>query len=325
MKKINKKIIFPILIGIVLACYLIPAILKKTNMPALEIKHGSADTSIVSMYKGHKIPIAISRRKKMPQVRDQGRFGTCSEFAIAYALGSKKDKAVFSPAFITAYMRYYSGLTYLSKVNKMMKGFGVYHFNHMPRNDLDIGVNSVSSGLEIARMHGICLEYQHSYKSENFEKLPKARIRKQAAKNGIYNYGGFYVGGFDSAVPGYLGINRARLLLARGKPVIMHIRINSNIYKFVKTGAIFSFAESGNLSSKPYKHALCLTGYNDTISTVDGKGVFYAINCWGASSLRDGYLIITYQEMAWHQYDNYFYWFSFSKKDYNEVFEILYE
>jgi len=69
MKKINKKIIFPILIGIVLACYLIPAILKKTNMPALEIKHGSADTSIVSMYKGHKIPKQKEENASGPRPR----------------------------------------------------------------------------------------------------------------------------------------------------------------------------------------------------------------------------------------------------------------
>ncbi len=288
-----------------------------------------SDTAVIrTTSAGRPLPLGFSRRSKMPAVRDQGLAPTCTEFSLCYALGSVKYKSDFSPAYIGAFVRFYVFLDSLAKLHDYRGDYGRIALRAMPRKIRPLSVGKIGSGLEILRVHGACFEYQHPYKPENLKRLPSARIRKSAQRNRIYDWGCFYVGSLAlqankplKPISGYSGVNKARILLSQGRPVIANISVSDSIYNFERTGTVFSFTEAQDFN--PYNHAVCLVGYNDTVKTADGQGVFYVINSWGTGLQVDGYITISYQEMVRHQYENVFYWFVFSKKEYDDVMQSL--
>ncbi len=108
------------------------------------------------------------------------------------------------------------------------------------------------------------------------------------------------------AIPGYGGVNEARKLLADGQPVVLDFDLREGFGGGMEAeNWIYSYAVNG--TTPPIgMHSVCLAGYNDTLTTKDGKGAFLVINSWGADKFDKGYLWITYKYIALASYNNDF-------------------
>ncbi|MHB1687127.1 MAG: T9SS type A sorting domain-containing protein [Ignavibacteriaceae bacterium] len=157
------------------------------------------------------------------------------------------------------------------------------------------------------------------YVNGDYQILPDISVWKKALNYRTGDWHWFYIGdtlaptspgGNPVPVPGYLGINTARQLLADGQPVMIAFTLTDSYGSTMQTDNwVYSYALAGN---SPFTggHAVCIVGYNDTIKTRDGMGAFRVINSWGADKFDSGYAWITYQMLANKNYTEWFYTFT---------------
>ena len=153
---------------------------------------------------------AVDYTSLMPPVLDQGAQGSCVAFAETYAL---------------------------SFLNNQQFG---YSLNHQYSKALlyNLAATSNSSGmgyitgLDILREIGYVPEPIFPYNDKECTARPDLAVLKTAINNRISpDYYYFPVGdtmsvkgyAFPQAIPGYLGINMAKALLAAGKPVVFSL------------------------------------------------------------------------------------------------------
>ena len=222
------------------------------------------------------MPIAVDLKEKFPPIQDQGDYGTCSAFAACYALGAING-VDYSEAFVSSYM--------------VMDSM------------------STANALQILKSHGVCQEKEYPYTRKNILGRPSKKVRRLARMNKIFDFDYFetnekmdyrgivFVCRQTEASPSFVGINKARKLLSEGIPVILRIIMNGNIHYEFENGRIATTAWFEPLYLNE-SHALCLSGYNDTLKTDDGQGVFIAVNSWGVNPSTGGCVMISYQEVS---------------------------
>ncbi len=221
------------------------------------------------------LPIAVDLKDKFPPIQDQGSYGTCSVFAVCYALGVI-DGVDYSEAFVSSY--------------------------------LVMDSMSIADALQAIKSHGVCQENEYPYIRKNILGYPSEKVKQSASRNRIFNFDYFetnekmdyrgivFVRRQTELFPSFVGINKARKLLAEGAPVILRIVMSGNIHYEFENGRIATTVWFESLCLDE-SHALCLSGYNDTLKTEDGRGIFIAVNSWGVNSSAGGYVMITYQEV----------------------------
>ncbi len=223
------------------------------------------------------LPVSVDLRAMFPLVQNQGDYGSCAAFAACYALGAVNG-ADYSEAFITSFM--------------------------------DTAGTSVSVALEVMKTQGVCLDSEYPYVDSNIYQAAPVELMKSAQHNRIYDFAYFRVNesfryrgillSYEQAeeTASWDGINKARQLLAAGMPVILRVMLSADNHEEFGDGQVMTKVRLEHMKLDE-THAICLTGYDDSLKTDDGYGAFTAINSWGSSFPDGGFVRISYQEVRW--------------------------
>ena len=277
---------------------------KLMPLEALDLGSMESQTPAKKLAKVADLPAVVDYTAFMPRVGDQGVGNACTGFAYAYALGEMRNKEIgysqnneFSPSFI------------FNLANIQNSG------------------SIITSALAIVEA-GCSKLQDFPYNQHDWQTLPDYELLEEAISNRVSGLEWFAIGNsiYDPAgtqvSPGYEGIDKARALLAEGKPVVIAIALTGGYGGEMETHDwICSYDAFG---SWPLYggHALCVVGYNDTLVTPDGMGAFKVINSWGADKFDNGYCWITYKLLALTNYAGTFVTFDMKPFGYVPEFKV---
>jgi hypothetical protein len=231
------------------------------------------------------VPLSVDYSKKVIPVRDQGAQGSCMAFSRCYDL---------------AYLNY-------GDPNNLYSPAFIYNLTGAGEDE----GTSMSQAYGVLMLAGYVKESSFPYNDQSSSELPDLAVQKEGLENRIASWSWFAVGdtlprpnpGSDpQAIPGYTGINNARQLLASGQPVILDFGVTGSYGGMMaEENWIYSYSAFGQDEISD-GHSVCLIGYNDTLTTKDGKGAFRVVNSWGANRFDQGFCWITYQMLALKDY-----------------------
>lgn len=221
------------------------------------------------------LPKRVSLLQYCPTPGDQGRYGTCTSWAIAYAARTIMEaqlnectdpatnaKEAFSPSFVY-------GLIRGSNACGCDKGTRISH------------------GLELLKTKGV------PKKSVYFESC--ATTIPAAAYTNAVNYKiEDYFTLFLSNATAEQRVTSTKKALSEGRPVIIAMR-------YFKS---FSFAKdlwNGDSSNEDGSHAMCVVGYDDE----KYGGAFHIMNSWGTGWGSKGFTWVTYSDYGKHVREGY--------------------
>ena len=200
--------------------------------------------------------------KQMPPVGDQGQQGSCTAWAIGYYQkthyeyrehhwNDSTSSHEFSPAFIY--------------------------------NQIDGGADQGSSfpdAFSLMNDQGCASLADCSYNQSDYATWPSesAYARAIPYRDSTSHY--FQMKDTN-------GIKTVKARIDSGVTTVIGISVYSNFDNIQNYGYKYCVADTygGNRGG----HALTIVGYNDTISTHDGKGAFRIINSWGTGWGQSGY------------------------------------
>lgn len=200
------------------------------------------------------LPSAVDNTLSFPSPGDQGSQGSCTAWAVGYALKSGAEIAKrgwsrtstahhFSPAYIynQRISGCDSGMTISSALRKVVNQ-GVCSLNYFPYDDSDYTTNPTDL---------------------------------QEAAAAMYEGGAWYK---------LIDVYSMKLCIANNNGVVIGVKVYPDFDDLSETNQIYDDA-SGNSRGA---HAICLIGYDDS------KNAFKFINSWGTDWGIDGYGWISY-------------------------------
>lgn len=272
--------------------------LVKSNMSDFSSNYLKQDKRLAKVT---DLPPVVDFRPLMPPVLSQGGQNSCLSFAMTYALGYMKNKE---------------------------EGYSLSHqySQSFIYNTTNIQGDGGERAFNILTELGFVKASVFPYYDTSYSLWPNKTIIQQALPERIKQWSWFYIGDTlprpspgsnPIAIPGYLGVNTARSLLAAGKIVTFAFGITNaySPYYLQPENWVYSY-EKFNQFPCVGGHALCIAGYNDTMRTRDGRGAFLIINSFGSNMFDYGYTWITYKEMAARQYEGRFYTLEFREEEY---------
>ena len=210
-----------------------------------------------------------------PTPDNQGPYGTCTSWAIAYAartimeaqLNGCTDPSVnarnaFSPTFVYALIKY-------SYDTQCQKG------------------SSIEKGLMLLKEKGV--PKKAVFYEDCASTIPSFAYA-DAANHKIQDY--FRL--FDIGDPAGKKIQSTKMALSQGRPVIIGMRFFNSFYDAKDRWSGKADVEDGG-------HAMCVIGYDDD----KYGGAFHIMNSWGTHWGNNGYTWVTYSDYA--AYVNYGY------------------
>ncbi len=270
--------------------------LKVLSESDRQLMSGHQFKSVDKLAKVTDLPVSVDNSSLMPPVLDQGQQGSCVAFAVCYAL---------------AYL------------NNKRNGWSLDHqysqsFLYNLPGSTETGGTDAGIVCSVMQEAGYVTSQLFPYDPTTSATLPSLPIMQEGIKNRIFDdWYWFYIGdtlppvGYGSypvPIPGYLGINTTRALLAAGKPVVLELSLTAGYGgAMANENWVYSYATSGQQEFTG-SHDLYIVGYNDTIMTKDGRGAFKVINSWGADKFEHGYCWITYKFLAMKDYG----WYDFA-------------
>jgi len=203
------------------------------------------------------LPATWSLAHKMPRAGMQGHQGSCTAWAVAYALKSYQEEVernwgldtpvhLFSPSYI---------------YNQFSRG----RDRGMPAN----------KALDLLATKGCATMATMPYNPNDCSRKPSSQANEEAK-----NYRITFWGRVDS------DINVIKQFLTSGCPLIIGIPAGDNLYQenLIKSNYIYKSLGKGNGNG----HAVVLVGYDDK------KSAFQFLNSWGTDWGENGYAWIDY-------------------------------
>ncbi|MCI8554180.1 MAG: hypothetical protein HFJ80_04460 [Clostridiales bacterium] len=200
------------------------------------------------------LPPTVDMTSQFPTPGNQGSQGSCTAWAVAYALKSYQEKQDHS----------WAGGTRLTTFCP------AYVYNQM--NGGENRGTSISGAMKLIYEQGVCTYNSMSYNENDWTTQPSQAARREAARYRAISYG---------TVRGTEAIKKR---LAQGDGVVIQIPVYPDFDNLNSSNPIYN-----DLSGKDRgSHAVCLIGYDDS------KKAFKLINSWGTSWGLGGYGYISY-------------------------------
>lgn len=234
------------------------------------------------------LPDSVDLSAYAPIPMDQGIQGSCASCAVAGLVGLMENQEhgystnnQFSPSFL----------------------FNLVNYNG--------NSSSMWDNLQLVCDQGIPRLTEFPYHDTGHSLIPSFEVFKSALKQRASSWS-FFTGGdtihlpgyeYPVPIPGFLGVNTARALLASGKPLILTLALTTNSSEDTlrANNWVFSWASAGTGTTVAL-HAVYVIGYNDSLKTRDGKGAFRIRMSSGPNHFDHGDLWITYQAVGlWQQ------------------------
>ena len=223
-----------------------------------------------------------------PTPLDQGNQGSCASCAVAGLVGMMENQAhgyslnnQFSPSFL----------------------FNLVNYNGTGSSSWD--------NLQLVCDQGIPLLTEFPYHDTGYSTIPSLDVFKSALNHRALSWS-FFTGGdtvhlpgyaYPVPIPGFLGVNTARELLASGHPLLLCVGLTTQSREdtLMANNWIFSWASQGTGEATSL-HEVYVIGYNDSLKTRDGKGAFRVRMSSGPNHFDHGDLWVTYQAVGlWQQ------------------------
>jgi hypothetical protein len=220
------------------------------------------------------MPNAASLEKYCPKPGDQGQYGTCVAFAVAYHLRtilwakqnnitSKSEIAnfIFSPSYIY----------------EQIKDEG--------DNDCQAGTNPVNA-FELMKTMGIAKNATTPYRCG-------AEVTLDAMLEGIdFRIADYQILYLPDETDASLKVNSVKKALSEGYPCMLGFVVAESFYD---AGALWEPTSTDDgPSGKHGRHAMCIVGYDDN----KYGGAFRILNSWGESWADNGFVWVKYKDFA---------------------------
>ncbi len=202
------------------------------------------------------LPSAVDNTANFPPPGHQGTQGSCTAWAVGYALASSQEGLKrgwsmntnthwFSPAFV---------------------------YNQLCADNVS-GIN-ISDAMTLIIEQGICPLTYFSYSDTDWTTQPTAI---QSAAASLYK---------PSSLATISGLDMIKYFLSNGNGVIIGINVYPDFDNINSTNQIYDTVSGTSRGA----HAICLIGYDDSM----GNGAFKFINSWGTEWGLNGYGWIAY-------------------------------
>ncbi len=198
---------------------------------------------------------------QMPPVGDQGQQGSCTAWAIGYYMkthyeylehhwNDSTSSHEFSPAFI---------------YNQINGG-------------ADQG-SGFSDAFSLLNDQGCASLADCSYNQNDYTTWPSESAYARAIQYRDSSSHWFYMTDTN-------GIKKVKARIDSGYTTVIGISVYSNFDYIEDYG--YKYCVADTYGGDRGGHALCIVGYNDTLTTNDGKGAFRIINSWGTGWANPG-------------------------------------
>ena len=217
----------------------------------------------------------------MPPIGNQFKVGSCSAWAVAYAMR-------------TYYLAAETGRKPVDKADIASPAF-VFNAITRPKSDgSPCGGASITSAIDLLIAEGADSLSHFPYDGASCVPAPTAEDREIA---GQWRLTGGYaaIQGSDKT-----NVNSYREYLEKGQPVITGININTQEwYDWEHRSDVYTLtSQSLDKSGAHGSHAVVLVGYDDDKVAANGeRGAFRLMNSWGTDWGDGGYMWISYKTM----------------------------
>lgn len=219
-----------------------------------------------------QLPKQVDLSPYCPTPGNQGTAQSCTGWAIGYgAMTIEKAKQVDQRNRQVINRNAYSA-TFL--------------YQQLHGGDCQRGV-SISSVLLLAKNRGNCLAGQFDRLTKDCRTVPGKGLKQKALTNRLKHYQLLFSNNHNALQK----IEATRRSLAKGKPVIVSMKVKNNFYK-VRKGAKYYWPTQGDQSIAG-GHAMVIVGYDDQ------KRAFRLLNSLGTNWGDNGFIWIKYQ--AFHE------------------------
>jgi len=206
------------------------------------------------------LPGSCDMSANFPTPGNQGGQGSCTAWAVGYALKSYQEKTehrwnytedhLFSPAYI---------------YNQINDG-------------VDKGT-TISRAMNLIIEQGVCSIATMPYKVNDYRTKPNSVQRTEAAKYKASSYAQLSKSNLATGM---------KTQLSNGNPVVIGVDVYESFYNLTNNNPIYKNT-SGDYKGR---HAVCVVGYDDS------KQAFKFINSWGSNWCMGGYGYISYNLLS---------------------------
>lgn len=233
----------------------------------LNLSDNDTNDYLVDIGKAAKIaalPSSVDLASQFPTPGNQGKEGSCTAWAVAYALKSHQEyvehgwdfteKTEYSPAYV---------------------------YNQI--NDGEDKGSRISDALDLIVNEGVCSLYNMKYVAQDYLTQPNAS-QKDVASNFKGGYSWYTIEGVDEV----------KACLANGDGVVIQLQCYPDFDDISPSNPTYDVIREGETSRGG--HAICLIGYDEANQR------FKFINSWGPSWGIGGYGYISYDMFTTSSY-----------------------
>lgn len=219
---------------------------------------------------GNNLPESVNLLNNFPTIGNQGQYGTCVAWAVAYNLR-----------------------TYMYAKNQNLTTSQITNSNTFSPKDLFWAIDNSKKGadcngtgfqpaLDVLQSRGVATMATVPYTDlGNCSSSPISSWTTEAGNYKIDNYREITVN--SAAIPEIKGY------LANGRPVVIGAKLGDNFMNWNSTGVLNS--ETYGYSGQHAYHAMILGGYDNSKGS---NGAFKVINSWGTNWGDAGYIWVDY-------------------------------
>lgn len=247
----------------------IPSSLKELNQVELgNYSHPSTGTTSIPV-----IPDFYDLSPYMPEVRSQGKIGSCVSWASGYYLKSYQEKIE-------------KGYSYNNDNSKLMSPSFI--FNQVKSNPSDCRKGStIIDNLNILKNKGICSWETMPYTDNDCNIQPNSGQLQQAKKNKILNYFFMYASHDPYSMNSKDLIRYTKEFISRNIPLIISFPLDKKFHQAKSPNNSYIYRNYSKNERIGY-HAVLLVGYDDS------RKSFKAINSWGKNWGNNGFFWFDY-------------------------------
>ena len=220
------------------------------------------------------MPASASLEKYCPTPGDQGQYGTCVAFSVAYHLR-------------TILWAKQNGITDRNRINQSIFSPSYVYEQIKAAEDLDCqaGTNPVDA-FELMKNLGVATNHTMPYKCGS-EVVVEAMLEGFDFR--IADYQILYLPDEPDAS---VKINTVKKALSEGYPCMLGFVVAESFYN---SGALWEpLSTDDGPSGKHGRHAMCIVGYDDN----KYGGAFRILNSWGPTWGDGGFVWVKYQDFA---------------------------
>lgn len=214
------------------------------------------------------LPLMVNWESYCPTPADQGSYGTCTSWAVAYAARSIMEAIALNRA-----------VPEVNAQEAFSPSFVYYNIKNPADTKCQNG-SSIENALQLLYRQGV--PRKSTFYSDCASYIPQ-RALTEAGQYKISDYFTLFRLDADSNRK----ISSTKMALAQGRPVIISMECYDS-FSYVK------HVWNGNADVQRGYHAMCVVGYDDN----ESGGAFRIMNSWGTSWAEGGFAWVRYADFA---------------------------